>query len=49
MFTEDEKLVVVFNGEIYNYKAIKEELKDYNFVTSSDTEVLLHGYREWGE
>ncbi len=49
MFTEDEKLVVVFNGEIYNYKALKEELKDYNFVTSSDTEVLLHGYREWGE
>lgn len=49
MFTEDGKLVVVFNGEIYNYKELKEELKDYKFTTNSDTEVLLHGYREWGE
>lgn len=49
MYTEDKKLVVVFNGEIYNYLELKEELKDYEFKTSSDTEVLLHGYREWGE
>lgn len=49
MYTEDEKLVIVFNGEIYNYKELTEELKEYNFMTSSDTEVLLHGYRKWGE
>ena len=49
MYTEDKKLVVVFNGEIYNYLELKEELKEYNFITSSDTEVLLHGYRKWGK
>lgn len=49
MYTEDKKLVVVFNGEIYNYLELKEELKDYEFKTSSDTEVLLHGYKKWGE
>ena len=49
MFTEDKKLVVVFNGEIYNYLELKEELKEYEFKSKSDTEVLLHGYREWGE
>ena len=49
MYTEDKKLVVVFNGEIYNYVELKEELKNYEFKTKSDTEVLLHGYREWGE
>ncbi len=49
MYTEDKKLAVIFNGEIYNYLELKEELKDYEFKTNSDTEVLLHGYREWGE
>lgn len=49
MFTEDKKIVVVFNGEIYNYLELKEELKQYEFKTSCDTEVLLHGYKEWGE
>ncbi len=51
MFTDDKKLVVIFNGEIYNYIELKEELKakGYEFKTSSDTEVLLHGYREWKE
>ncbi len=49
MYTEDKKLVIVFNGEIYNYKELKEELKNYEFQTNSDTEVLLYGYREWGE
>ena len=49
MYTKDKKLAVVFNGEIYNYQALKEELtsKGYTFETKSDTEVLLHGYREW--
>lgn len=42
---------IVFNGEIYNYKEIKKELTDlgYTFNTSGDTEVLLKGYKEWGE
>lgn len=49
MYTEDKKLVVIFNGEIYNYLELKEQLKEYNFTTNCDTEVLLHGYRKWGE
>lgn len=51
MYTEDKKLVVVFNGEIYNYLELKEELtsKGHKFCTSCDTEVLLYGYREWRE
>ena len=44
-----EDLVLVFNGEIYNYKEIKQELKEYNFKTCSDTEVLLYAYHKWGE
>ena len=46
---EDENYVIVFNGEIYNYLELKEELKDkYKFKTKSDTEVLLKGFEEWG-
>ena len=48
MFSQDEKLVVVFNGEIYNYKELKSELSNYPFQTNSDTEVLLYGYKKWG-
>ena len=47
----DNKLVVVFNGEIYNHRALRTELESlgHQFQTShSDTEVLLHGYRQWG-
>lgn len=42
---------VVFNGEIYNYRELRAELKDYgrSFATLSDTEVLLAAYAEWGE
>lgn len=45
-----ENLVLVYNGEIYNYKEIAEELrlKGYTFLTSSDTEVLIKAYHCWG-
>lgn len=51
MATADGKLAIVYNGEIYNFADLKKELEalGHTFVTSSDTEVLLHGYREWKE
>jgi len=49
--SEDGKLVIVFNGEIYNYKELKESLipRGYKFKTTSDTEVILKMYIEHGE
>ena len=51
MFSKDNNLVVVFNGEIYNYRELKKELEKlgYESRTNSDTEVLLYGYEEWKE
>ncbi len=42
--------IIVFNGEVYNFKSIKVELKKlgYSFISSSDTEVILYSYKEWG-
>jgi len=50
MTDDEESLIVVFNGEIYNFQAVRTELelKGYQFQTKSDTEVLIHGFREWG-
>jgi asparagine synthase (glutamine-hydrolysing) len=47
---EDETLQVVFNGEIYNFIELRQELikKGHVFKTDSDTEVIVHGYEEWG-
>ena len=50
LYNEDRSLALVFNGEIYNYQRLKEDLlaKGHIFSTKTDSEVLLHGYEEWG-
>lgn len=50
IFNEDETLVIVFNGEIYNFPDIKGDLetKGHRFRTRSDTEVILHGFEQYG-
>lgn len=50
MIDKENKIEITFNGEIYNYKELKNELinKGHQFFTESDTEVLINGYKEWG-
>ncbi len=50
MASADERFVVSFNGEIYNFQEIRKELEaaGQEFATDSDTEVILHGWRKWG-
>ena len=49
--SDNDKLILVFNGEIYNYKELRIglEKKGHHFVTTSDTEVLLRMYEEYGD
>lgn len=51
MFNEDRTVCIVFNGEIYNFEGLRDELlkKGHRFATKSDTETILHAYEEWGE
>src|SRR6476620_11751478 len=50
MSDAEETVWIIFNGEIYNYKELRAELrsKGHHFRTNSDTEVIIHGYKEWG-
>jgi asparagine synthase (glutamine-hydrolysing) len=50
MADAEESVWIVFNGEIYNYKELRAELegRGHKFHTSSDTEVIIHGYKQWG-
>ncbi len=49
IYNKDGSLAIIFNGEIYNYQELKEELisDGYHFETKTDTEVILHGYEKW--
>ncbi|MCI9575634.1 MAG: asparagine synthase (glutamine-hydrolyzing) [Clostridiales bacterium] len=51
IYNEDKTLVLTFNGEIYNYRELREELlaKGHVFATHADSEVLIHGFEEWQE
>ena len=51
IYNEDKSKVIIYNGEVYNFKELKEALlkKKHVFKTKTDTEVILHGYEQWGE
>ena len=51
ILNEDKSKILMFNGEIYNYQILREELlkEGHIFTTKTDSEVLLHGYEQWGK
>ena len=51
IYNDDKSKIIIFNGEIYNFKELRVELeeKGYNFQTNTDTEVILRGYEEYKE
>ncbi len=48
MFSNNQKIVMAFNGEIYNFLSVKKQLSDYDFKTHTDTEVIIAAYQKWG-
>ena len=48
MHAPDRRVSIVFNGEIYNYRELQEELQDYPFQSTCDTEVIIAAYLKWG-
>ncbi len=51
IFNEDKSILIVFNGEIYNYRQLQKELRErgHHFRTQSDTEAIVHAYEEYGD
>src|SRR5437868_1083930 len=51
IFNEDQNILIVFNGEIYNYLELQKELQErgHHFTTNSDTEAIVHAYEEYGD
>jgi asparagine synthase (glutamine-hydrolysing) len=51
MYNEDGSVMIIYNGEIYNYKELRNELEKLNhkFQSNTDTETIIHGYEQWGE
>ena len=51
MITEGAEIVITYNGEIYNFQEIKQDLinQGYKFRSNADTEVIIKAYQEWGE
>src|SRR5213080_3576340 len=51
IFNEDQSILIVFNGEIYNYRELQKELQErgHRFTTNSDTETIVHAYEEYGD
>jgi len=51
LWNESRDVAVIFNGELYNYRELRERLQaaGHRFLTKSDTEILVHGWEEWGE
>ena len=51
IYNEDKSLVLMFNGEIYNYRELRDELikLGHSFYTKTDSEVLIHSFEQWGE
>src|SRR5687768_18554616 len=48
MMTPDGRFVIAFNGEIYNYLELREQLKEYPFRSRTDSEVMLAAWSQWG-
>lgn len=48
MHSKNKRVSVIFNGEIYNYRELREEIRDYSFYSECDTEIIIAAYLKWG-